>query len=880
MVMRRVNVLLMVVFFIENASFGKAKDTLRWENSGLYKRIYVTERIDNPPLIDGKLDDACWSVGRWSEEYVQQTPMEGAKASQRTQLKVLYDDKYIYVAFKCYDTEPHKILHDIGNRDELVGDVVGINFDSYYDHKTGYEFNITAGGSLVDVLVRNDGQPDFNWNAVWTGKTALTDSGWTAELKIPFSQLRYNNKPEQVWGMHSWRWIARNSEEDQWSLIPRNNAGFIYSFGELRGIKNLPPSRRAEFMPYTLARLSSNPVDADNPLSQRYTHHYTVGMDGKLGIGSDFTLDYTLNPDFGQVEADPSEMNLSAFETFYAEKRPFFLEGKNIFDFNVDDDILFYSRRIGHSPLLVPDADENNKKYVKVASNTDILDAVKISGKTANGLSVGILQALTGREFATIDSAGRRYEVPADPLTNYMLYRIQKDYNKSNSSVGAIFTTTHRDINHPALYKLNKAAYTGGVDYFQYLLDRHYFFNVRALYSSVQGKPEAILDLQQSAAHYFQRPDADYLKIDSSMTRLNGYGGRIELGRTEKNKLRFTETISFRSPGLELNDIGYQQRADFIDQQISLRYHETVPTGFLREYAVNFENTHRWNFGGQHESENYLVSAYFHFVNNWQGSIWTYRFQGGNDTRFLRGGPALKMDPFWHFGMHFNTDWAKPVTFSLNAHYSFARTSNSNDYKIQPQLHLKLSSRLRLSSQFSVQENHYDLMYVNTVEDDQHTTRYVGARLNQIIYRLTLRASFNITPNMSFQYYGSPFITMGDYFQFKEISQPNASSYSNRFLPLDDTFLTFDESNNRYSVHRESVNYYFDNPDFHMREFRSNFVFRWEYKPGSVFYFVWANQMNNSDAPYHSSVTRSVKDLFSATGTNIFMLKVNYYLNI
>ncbi|MEJ5263915.1 MAG: DUF5916 domain-containing protein [Bacteroidales bacterium] len=878
--MRKLNVLIVISLCSGNILFGKAKDTVQWINSSYYKRVYVTQRIDNPPHIDGKLDDACWQLGQWSEDFVQQTPREGAKASQRTQLKVLYDDKYIYVAFKCYDNEPEKILHEVGNRDELAGDVVGINFDSYYDHKTGYEFNITAGGSLIDLVVKNDGQPDFNWNAVWMGRTALTDSGWTAELKIPFSQLRYNNKPDQVWGMHSWRWIARNAEEDQWSLIPRNNAGFIYSFGELRGIQNLPAARRLEFMPYSLAKLTTNPVNAENPLSYRYSRSATIGMDGKVGVGSDFTLDYTLNPDFGQVEADPSEMNLSAFETFYAEKRPFFLEGKNILDFNIDDDILFYSRRIGHAPMAVPGEDENNRKFVKADPNTDIIDAVKFSGKTANGLSIAVLQSLTARSYATIDSAGYRYELPVDPLTNYMLYRLQKDYNQGNSSVGAIFTTTHRDINHANLYKLNKAAYTAGIDYTQFLYDRNYFINLRGIYSSVQGRPEAMLELQNSSVHYFQRPDASYLHVDSSLTRLNGYGGKIEMGRTGKNKFSFSESISFRSPGLELNDMGYQQRADFIEQKISLRYNETVPSWIIREYVLHAENTHRWNFGGQHESESYLFSSYVHFVNNWQWSIWAYHFQGGLDTRFLRGGPAVKMVPYWHFGTNFNTDWAKRVTFALNAHYSFALTSGSNDYKIQPQLHLKVSSRFRLSSQFSIQENHYDMMYVNTVEDNQHTTRYITARLNQIIYRLTLRASLNITPNLSFQYYGSPFITMGNYMQYKEITQPVAEDYHSRYIPLTDPDIRFDPTNNRYQVSRSAVEYSFDNPDFHMREFRSNFVFRWEYRPGSVVYFVWANQMNNSDAPYQSSLSASLKDLFSTTGTNIFMVKVNYYLNI
>jgi hypothetical protein len=857
------------------------KDTANLDLSSFYKRTYITSRTEIPPQIDGKLNDACWKEeGTWSDEFVQQNPKEGAKASQRTILKILYDNKFIFVAFICYDSVPQRIQHYIGNRDEQIGDMVGICFDSYFDHRTAYEFDITAGGSLIDLNLKNDGNADFNWNAVWDGKTAITDSGWTAEFKIPFSQLRYNNKDEQIWGMHAWRWIARNAEEDQWSLIPRNNAGPIFSFGELHGINNLPKSRRVEFMPYTLAKYSKLPVESNNPLSKANNYNITLGIDGKMGIGSDFTLDYTVIPDFGQVEADPSVMNLSAFETFYSEKRPFFLEGKSILDYNIDNDILFYSRRIGHFPLAVPEEDENNRVFVQTPSNTDILDAVKITGKTSDGLSIGVLQSLTNIEYATVDSAGKRYKVVDEPLTNYLLLRIQKDYNKGNSTIGGIFTSTNRDISDSSTIAIDKSAYTGGLDYTQYINDRNYYINFKSLFSSISGDKLAILELQKNSAHYYQRPDARYLNIDSSLTRLNGYGGKIELGRTSKNKLSFFEYVSFRSPGLDLNDIGYQQRADYINQHLGVSYHETKPRSIFREYSFSVGNEQTWNYGGQHESNSLNFSSYFNFINKWQFGFWMYHLVSGIDTRLLRGGSSVRSNPFLSFGGNFSTDWSKKVVFSVYANYGFDNISNSYDYEVGPQLYFTLSTRFRISSQFSVNENHYDIVYVNTIEDNSSIYHYITAKLSQTTYHFTLRANYNISPNISFQYYGSPFISFGNYFNFKEINNPMAKSYTDRYRVLDDKMLIFNPMSNSYSVVDNTNSYSFDNPDFQFRQFRSNFVFRWEFKPASCFYFVWSNQLTNSNPPYKSSLSTSLKDMFTIVGDNIFMIKLNYYFSI
>ncbi len=419
-------------------------------------RVYNTVRIHSAkPRIDGVLDDPCWQEGEWTGNYRQNMPTEGARPSQKTELKILYDDENIYVAILAYDNEPDKIDRQMTRRDERLGDIVGVNFDSYFDHRTGFEFNLTAAGCKMDLIVTNDGF-DANWNPIWDGRTGPMDSGWIAEMQIPLSQLRYGKQEAQVWGLHAWRWINRNRESDHWNLIPRDNAGLLYYFGELHGMNNLPKISRMEFMPYTLAKMEVYPKTEGDPYKDGFDPSAAIGLDGKFGLGSNFTVDYTINPDFGQVEADPSDLNLTAFETYYEEKRPFFIEGRNIFDYGFDDNQLFYSRRIGHLPMYeyIPDSGE----YTNQPDYTSILGALKLTGKTRKGLSVGVVESLTSREYTEISSGEGERKMVAEPLTNYFVGRVQQDLNQSNTIIGGMFTSTLRDIDHDYLDHINKSA--------------------------------------------------------------------------------------------------------------------------------------------------------------------------------------------------------------------------------------------------------------------------------------------------------------------------------------------------------------------------------------------------------------------------------------
>jgi len=379
-------------------------------------------------------------------------------------MKILYDDKNIYVALRAFDSEPKKISRKAGRRDELYGDIMGVNFDSYHDHRTGFEFSVTAAGQKIDLILTNPMNGDMNWNAVWYVKTGLEDSAWVAEYEIPLSQLRYSSDPEQVWGLHAWRWIDRFSEESDWEPQTSTGPGMLYLFGELHGIKDLPKSRRIEIMPYASGKLKTFEKVPGNPYAENgHSWLGNVGLDAKIGLSSNFTADLTVNPDFGQVESDPSVMNLTAFETFYEEKRPFFLEGVNIFQFKLGDANLFYSRRIGQTPEYKPELEEN--EYLNYPDNTSILSAVKVSGKSSKGLAVGVMQSITQNEKAQLYSGGKEEDVSVEPLTSYTVGRLQQDINEGTTVLGGIFTATNRFINDPYLDFMNHNALTCGMDF-------------------------------------------------------------------------------------------------------------------------------------------------------------------------------------------------------------------------------------------------------------------------------------------------------------------------------------------------------------------------------------------------------------------------------
>ncbi len=847
----------------------------------LKQPVYTTTRLETPrPVIDGKLDDECWKHGSWAGNYHQYIPAEGAEPSYPTQFNLQYDDKYIYVALRAFDGEPDKIQRLAGARDEFAGDMIGVNFDSYHDFRTGFEFNLSAWGQKVDLILFNPENWDFNWNAVWRGKTGLEDSAWVAEIEIPLSQLRYSSKDEQVWGLHSWRWINRKMEESDWEYQTRTGPGVMFNFGELHGIKGLKRSQRLEVMPYALGNLKTMKRDPSNPFTSKGRNWGgNAGLDAKIGISSNFTLDMTVNPDFGQVESDPSVMNLTAFETFYEEKRPFFLEGLTIFDYKFDDQSLFYSRRIGHAPSV--SLTESDTLHVDSPSMTTILSALKLSGTTSKGLSVGLIQSVTANEFARLsDQYGKRSTTKVEPLTNYMVARVQQNYNGANTVVGGMITSVNRSIHDEELNFLPSNAYTGGLDLLHHWRDKEFYVDGRLIGSYLNGSTGAMKTLQESSARYFQRPGADYLNYDTTRTSLSGYGGKIKIGKGSKGLWRYSTQVSWFSPGVELNDLGYMKTADAINQVNEIAYFVNKPVSIFRTYKIDLEQFNNWNFNGSFLGSGSHLAFTSEFRNQWSLSLNMIYHSDATDTKILRGGYDMMM-PYYLYsfgGLH--TDYSKNVVLGVD--YTWQRRGNNSSmyYELKPGITYRPFRRFKIGLTADYLDNNDDLQYVDVVSGDNlPDMKYILGTITQKNYGLTLRLDLNLTPEFSILYYGSPFISKGKYNNFKHVTDPEADSYSDRFA-LYDRVEPYDGGYRLYEDGGVNSYYTIDNPDFNFHQFRSNLVAKWEYRLGSYIYFVWSSDMTGISGSSDATMNQSLRELKNTASKNIFLVKFNYWFSL
>ena len=842
-------------------------------------RIYTTTRLlVKPPVIDGRLDDEAWQEqGEWAGNYTQNMPIEGAPPTEQTELKILYDDKYLYYAIRAYD-DPAKIHHYPGRRDdfgEYAVDVVGICFDSYNDKRTGFEFDLTASGGRIDLILGNgETEWDTTWDAVWDGKVAHDEKGWTAEARIPLNQLRYGKQKEQVWGMHAWRWLTRNKEESQWQLIPRQNTGRMYQLGELHGIEDLPPSRHVEVLPHVVGKAASGP----SVPGEGTDGSGTIGLDTKVGLSTNFTLDATVNPDFGQVEADPSVLNLTAYETFYEEKRPFFLEGRKILTFGIEEqDQLFYSRRIGQPPSLrpTPGPDET----VRVPDATTILGALKVTGKTNDGLSVAVLESFTQKEHAEVTGPYVSASPTVEPLGSYTTARVQKDWNKGNTILGGMVTSTHRWISDPSLAFLPTQAWSGGVDFVHYFDDRFWVLDAKAITSRVEGDREAIQALQTNPVHYYQRPDATHLGVDENATSLAGHGGSVLFGTSGKGRFRATSHFHWYSPGLELNDVGYLRQADLKANQVFLGWAESRPKGIFREYSFEGSREDQWDFGGLHTKSETAVDATATFQNKW-GVTGRVAYNQLVETRALFGGPALRSSDLWTTFLRVSSDNSRRLSVAVKGEHDWTLEGGTVVNDLDVEASIRPSGRLTFSATGEYLRLEDDLQYVGT-EETTDGTRWLLGRNHEHLWNFTFRVNLAITPDLTVTYYGSPFIASSRFTDIRKATETLSPVYEDRFHRFGPGEIAYSEAGNEYLIHEAGggPSYTLANPDFAVREFRSNLVARWEYKPGSALYVVWqqgrAGREPYADDSFHSNW----HSLWSTPSDNVFLVKLSYWFS-
>jgi len=854
------------------------------------KKTYQTSFTNTAPEIDGLMNDSCWNSVPWSGDFIQSQPYENKPPTQQTSFKILFDDDNLYVFIRAFDTEPKKISRRIGRRDNFDGDRVSIQVDSYYDQQTAFSFTAMASGAKGDEAVTQDGNDwDDSWNPVWYLKTSIDDKGWCAEMKIPFSQLRFGKKAEHVWGIQLMRHIFRLEERSTWQFIPKGSPGLVHLFGELHGINNIKPKRQLELLPYTVARVERFEKVEGNPFLTGKKSVLSAGLDGKAAITNDLTLDFSINPDFGQVEADPSEVNLTAFETYFSERRPFFVEGKNIYQFqpsntivinNFSADNLFYSRRIGRSPHNSPSLSDN--EFADVPESSHIIGAMKLSGKTKDGLSIGILESVTANENARIDHAGTRRKESVEPLTNYFVGRVQKDFNKGTTVLGGMITAVNRDITNPALDYLPTAAYTGGIDFNQNWKERTWYVAGNAEFSLVKGKEAAMLNTQQSSARYYQRPDANYLTVDSSLTSLSGYGGTFKFGRFSKKKLQFETSFTLRSPGLEFNDIGYMRNSDIIHHGTWVAYYLRDPFSIFNNFFLNTNYWMYWNFSGKLLSTFTNMNFNSQFKNRWRINGSFTRISENTSTSLLRGGPSFIKPGGAELNLNVSTDQSKKASFYMGSYHGLGDVKSYREQEYWMGINVRPMNALSVSFSPTYSISNRQLQYVD-IKQINNDTRYLFAELNQKTVSFTFKLNYTFSPELSLEYYGQPFVSAGKYTNFKRTTNTNAGRFADRYHNFAAGEINYDVTANTYGIDEDANgfnDYSITNPDFNFRQFRSNLVIRWEYLPGSTLFLVWSQGRTSSDTNGSFAYGQDMKNLFGVQPHNVFLVKFSYWFSL
>ncbi len=706
--------------------------------------VMTAVRLSDPSLLefDGFLNDAVWADAPAATHFTQRFPNDGRPASQPTEVRLLYTDEAIYIGIMAYDSSPDSIMAPLFRRDgNQTSDWVRIGFDSYNDHRTAFVFGINPRDVQKDALLYDDNREDILWDAVWQAKAQILDNGWSAEVMIPFSQLRFSSTGnEMIWGVNFQRTIGRTGEDSFWAPTPQNDTGIVSKFGRLNGIQGLSNPRRIEILPYVSGSLLRAPGPGDeNPFYHPNQPGGNFGGDIKYGLSSNFTLTATINPDFGQVEADPATINLTANESFFSERRSFFLEGNDLFRFGntstysrFGNPNTFYSRRIGRVPRGNPDDAGVDAAFTDYPDFTRIATALKVSGKTDSGWSLGVLDAFTLQENADyITPAGDEGNFVVEPATNYMVARIKKDLNTGNTYFGGFGSTVNRKINDTYFDDfLRSSAYLGGMDFEHNFLDRNWVTSGAISYSLINGSANAIEKAQRSPVRYYNRIDSGQLSVDSNRTNLSGFATEVSLQkRGGDDPWLASVTYSEVSPGYETNDIGFQNRSDYRAVNSVLVYRDTEPD-LLQYYEYYTFTAQAWNYDNDRITQAYGMGGFIRLKNLWSVSSDLHYNADTFSDRLTRGGPVMAQPKSVNIFLQIRSNPNK----KLNANAGTYQNRNTADgfyrevwvgFTLQPTTWLHLSLAPNLSKGRNVAQ------YITTVEDPAATAtfghRYVFA---------------------------------------------------------------------------------------------------------------------------------------------------------
>lgn len=844
------------------------------------KKQYFTNEIlsDYAPTIDGNLDDTIWDKVTWGSNFVEVYPDENTSPTEQTKFKILFDQKYLYIALLALDSSPNTITKRLSRRDSFEGDRVNVLIDSYHDLRTAFLFTVTAAGVRGDEIITNNGdQIDDSWNPIWSANAKIISEGWSAEMKIPLSQLRFGNSDKQVWGLNVARNLFKEDELSAWNRIPVGSAGWVSEAGELLGLNNIIPQKQFEIQPFIVAQKETYEAEIDNPYMDGTDSKINIGLDAKIGISNDLTLDITLNPDFGQVEADPAAIALDGFEIFNKEQRPFFVENKNIFDYRYaggySRDNLFFSRRIGRAPQFSPDNPEGS--FSNSPENTTILGAVKFSGKTKNGWSIGVLESMTSKEYSEISNNGLTSKSLIEPFTNYFVGRVQKDMNDRNTFFGGMITAVNRS-NSEITSKLRKEAYSAGIDFRHQWKNRTYFLQSNIVMSHVKGSAESILETQENLTHLFNRIDASHVNVDPNRTSLTGTGGLFEIGKDGGKNWNYDLSVKWSSPELELNDIGFLRRTDYKFQVFNLKYQTAKPFSVFRRVNLDFNQFTSYDFENNHNRTQYRFRPRITFLNNSKISVGITHRPRIYKNAELRGGPRWRFSEENSESLFFNSDDRKKFNFRTGVVHSKLKENNGSFLKIELDFNYQIIDALnfKLSTEFSKRFN--QTQYI-TQKEFLTSYRYILGSIDNQTLQSTLRINYSLTPNISIQYYAQPFISKGKYSNFKYVTNATADFLQDRFQLYENSQIQY--NNDTYSFDDNldgTLDYSMSNPDFSLVQFNSNLVIRWEYIPGSELFLVWSQGIRTNISLEDGLIDGYQTGILDQQPHNIFLIKFTH----
>jgi hypothetical protein len=808
-------------------------------------------RLAGSIRIDGRLDDAAWASAQPVTQFVQRQPAEGRPAVDKMDVRIAFDDGALYIGARMESSSP--IQAPLGRRDDDDrAENIQISLDTYLDRRTAYTFGVTASGVRLDYFHSSDdeGSGDSAFDPVWEARTQMFENGWTAELWIPLSQVRFNERSPQIWGMNIRRWIPSRNEEVYWAPRLRTDERFASMFGDLHGLDGIHPRRRLELLPYVAGgslltgdSSSGNPFDRGANLSGR------AGGDVKVGIGSSLTLEGTVNPDFGQVEADPAEVNLTAFETFFSERRPFFTQGANLLSGIVNN--YFYSRRIGAPPSRRVAGD-----FVDYPRTTTILGAAKLTGRMQSGTSLGVLTAVTDEEFAEISTAGIRSRSRLVPRTLFSVARVQQEFGPPGSSASVMTTVVQRDLSaaDPLAELLTRSAVSLSGDsvirFGDYELQSYLGF------ARVNGEPAAVARLQRSSARYFQRPDADYVELDLFRTSMTGAKGGASFRRQNARHWRWDVGTSIESPEFESNDIGRLSSSDGIQAFGSLTYQETTPGAWLREYAFDVGETQEWNYGGDEQVSSVNGSARLTWLNYWDSDFfWEYNFRA-QDMRLTRGGPLMETPRSWRTEFEVESSNTAQTRGGINVVFAGTEDGGST-FQVRPEFITRPAPRWEVTLRPTYNRTVDTQQYVETIAGlGADSPSYLFAEVDRSTWSSEIRVSYTFKPDLTLDFYGEPFAASGRYSNIGRL----VAARSRLLEPVD--VAVADPADE----------------DFNVRSFRSNLVLRWEWRPGSTFYAVWQQNRERQGLSFERATAADMFRAFAAPGDHVFAVKTSFWI--